>query len=101
MNRVIKDFLKIEKDLQEEIYAAYSEGLLERTNFPFRGEIAEGVIYKGEDVVYLIPKSTLIAGKAGSAKDLDEDDDDDDDDVMDDVDISVGDDDADDTDDEG
>ncbi|MEJ6583008.1 MAG: hypothetical protein QNL61_11055 [Crocinitomicaceae bacterium] len=79
MNRVIKDFAKFDDSTQEEIYAAYSEGELERTSFPFKGEISEGVIYKKDENHYLIPRSSIIAGKAGSSEDLDDDDDDDDD----------------------
>lgn len=87
MNRVIKDYTKIDKDLQEEIYEAFSQGGLERTSFPFRGAIAEGVIYKGEDITYLIPLSTVVKGKAGSAKDIDDEDDDSDD--LDEVDLGA------------
>ncbi len=80
MNRVIKDFAKFDDSTQEDIYAAYSEGELERTSFPFKGEISEGVIYKTDEIHYLIPRSSIIAGKAGSSKDLEDDDDDDHDD---------------------
>ncbi len=85
MNRVIKDFAKFDDATQEDIYAAYSEGELERTSFPFKGEISEGVIYKADETHYLIPRSSIIAGRAGSSEDLDDDDDDvdDDDDTMD------------------
>ena len=75
MNRVIKDFAKFDDSTQEDIYASYSEGELERTSFPFKGEISEGVIYKTEETHYLIPRSSIIAGKAGSSEDLDDDDD--------------------------
>ncbi|MDP5099271.1 MAG: hypothetical protein NWQ27_04710 [Crocinitomicaceae bacterium] len=78
MNRVIKDFAKFDDSTQEDIYAAYSDGELERTSFPFKGEISEGVIYKTDETHYLIPRSSIIAGKAGSSEDLDDDDDDDD-----------------------
>lgn len=83
MNRVIKDFAKFDDSTQEDIYAAYSEGELERTSFPFKGEISEGVIYKTDETHYLIPRTSIIAGRAGSAEDLDDDNDDDDDDTMD------------------
>lgn len=85
MNRVIKDFAKFDESTQDEIYAAYSEGELERTSFPFKGEISEGVIYKADETHYLIPRSSIIAGRAGSSEDLDDDDDvdDDDDDTLD------------------
>lgn len=80
MNRVIKDFAKFDDSMQEDIYAAYSEGELERTSFPFKGVISEGVIYKTDETHFLIPRSSIIAGRAGSAEDLDDDDDDNDDD---------------------
>lgn len=85
MNRVIKDFAKFDDSTQEDIYAAYLEGELERTSFPFKGEISEGVIYKTEETHYLIPRASIIAGRAGSAEDLEDDDDidDDDDDTLD------------------
>lgn len=76
MNRVIKDYSKLPADLQEEVYVEYSERGLERTSFPYKGNITDGVIFKGDDVIYLIPISTIIAGRSGSSDDLDDDDDD-------------------------
>ncbi len=74
MNRIIKSFTKLHPSLRDEVYKGYSEGDLERTSFPFRGDIVDGIIYNSEEVVYLIPISTIIAGRSGSSEDLDDDD---------------------------
>ena len=52
----------------------YSDGELERTSFPYKGNVVDGIIYDSEEVVYLIPISTIIAGRSGSSDDLDDDD---------------------------
>jgi hypothetical protein len=74
MNRIIKIFTKLSPSLRDEVYKRYSEGDLERTSFPFRGDIVDGLIYDSEGVVYLIPISTIIAGRSGSSEDLEDDD---------------------------
>lgn len=79
MNRVIKSFEKFSDELQEEIYATYLEGALERATFPFKGEIAEGVIFAGEDAIFLIPTSTIKASRLGGSDDDDEETESDDD----------------------
>lgn len=73
MKRVIKSFLKFPEGYQEEIYALYQEGELNKATFPFNGSIEEGVIYVDEEVTYLIPISTIKASKMSSMDD-DEDD---------------------------
>lgn len=78
MNRVIRGFSKLSPKLREEVYNDFSEGDIERISFPYQGKIVDGIIYNYDDVVYLIPISTIIAGKAGSSEDLDDDDDDND-----------------------
>lgn len=89
MSKVIKDFAKFDDGLQEEIYAAFSEGSLERATFPFRGEITDGVIFKMDDFTYLIPTNSIKSSKMASADDLDDNDDDDGD--IEDVDIDEND----------
>ncbi len=76
MKRVIKAFEKFHDSYQEEIYSLYLDGELERATFPFKGEIAEGVIFNDEEeeCTYLIPISTIKASKLGSADDDDDDD---------------------------
>lgn len=89
MNRIIKDFAKFDEAVQEEIYSALSEGELQRATFPFRGELAEGVIFQDDETTYLIPTSTIKSRRAATSDDLDSDSDDSrDDDNIDDVDIS-------------
>lgn len=77
MNRVIKEYSKLPSSLRDKVYTRYSEGKVERTSFPFKGKIVDGVIYPFEGVIYLIAISTIVAGRSGSSDDLDDDDDDD------------------------
>jgi len=74
MNRIIKSFTKFHPSLRDEIYRGYSDGDLERTSFPYKENIEDGLIYYSEDVVYLIPISTIVAERSGSSYDLDDDD---------------------------
>ena len=87
MRKVIKGFGKFQESRQEEIYDLYSDGHLKRATFPFQGEISEGVIFEGEEgdeeVIYLIPVSTIKASKFSTADDDDDDDDDSDPDDLD------------------
>ena len=73
MNRIIKDYSKLHLSLRDEVFMGYSEGDLERTSFPYKGKITEGLICQYEDVIYLIPISTIVAGRSGSSADLDDD----------------------------
>ena len=81
MKKIIKGFGKFQENRQEEIYELYKQGDLKKATFPFQGSIAEGVIFEGEDageeVLYLIPVSTIKASKFSTADDDDDDDDDD------------------------
>lgn len=79
MKRVIKAFEKFPEGYQEEIYALYQDGELNKATFPFNGAIADGVIFIDEECTYLIPVSTIKASKMSSAADDDDDDDSDDD----------------------
>lgn len=88
MSKVIKDFAKFNDNMQEDIYALFSEGSLERATFPFKGVIIDGVIYNMDEFTYLIPTDSIKSSKMASA---DDDDDDDDDRDMDDVDIDEND----------
>ncbi|MFZ9027682.1 MAG: hypothetical protein ACO2Z9_01640 [Crocinitomicaceae bacterium] len=87
MSKVIKDFAKFNDNMQEEIYALFSEGSLERATFPFKGEITDGVIYQMDEFTYLIPTNSIKSSKMASSNDEDEDEDRD----MDDVDIEEND----------
>jgi hypothetical protein len=74
MSRIIKSYTKLPPSLRDEVYMGYSDGELERTSFPYKGNVVDGIIYDSEEVVYLIPISTIIAGRSGSSDDLDDDD---------------------------
>ena len=81
MKKIIKGFGKFQDNRQEEIYELYKEGDLKKATFPFQGVIAEGVIFEGEEngeeVLYLIPISTIKTWKLSTSDDDDDDDDDD------------------------
>ena len=82
MKKVIKRFSKFSAEQQELIYDLYADGKLERTSFPYQGEISLGVIYEGEDdELFLIPVSSIAANKISSAQDDDEEDTDNDSDM--------------------
>lgn len=75
MDRVIKNFSKLARSQREEVYTAYHDNESERTTFPYKGAIVDGVIFRTDDVIYLVPISSIVAGRAGSAGDLDDNDD--------------------------
>lgn len=72
MKKVIRAFKRLDKSLQNEVYVDYSEGLLERTQFPYNGGLEEGVIFQTEDCMYLIPVSSIIEVKSAAGEDLEE-----------------------------
>jgi len=72
MKKVIKPFKNLTKSDQTELYMNYSEGQLERTVFPFNGGLEEGVIFKTEVCLYLVPISSIIHMKSPQTKDLEE-----------------------------
>ena len=74
MSRIIKSYTKLPPSLRDEVYLGQSDRELERTSFPYKGNVVDGIIYDSEEVVYLIPISTIIAGRSGSSDDLDDDD---------------------------
>jgi hypothetical protein len=74
MSRIIKSYTKLHSSLRDKVYSRYSDGYFGRTSFPYKGKIVDGLIYESEDIVYLIPISTIIAGRSGSSDDLDDDD---------------------------
>ena len=79
MKRVIKSFENFHESFQEEIYEQFLNGELARATFPYKGEIADGVLFPDEeDTVFLIPISSIKASKLASADDDDDDDDRDD-----------------------
>jgi len=72
MKKVIKAFKKLSKSDQNELYADHSQGELERTAFPYNGGLEEGVIYKTEECIYLVPISSIKEAKSTVDEDLDE-----------------------------
>lgn len=74
MSRVIRAFSKLKSSIRDEVYMGYIEGEVERTSFPYKGKIVDGIIYQYEDVVYLVPISTIVAGRSGTSDDLDDED---------------------------
>ena len=73
MKKVIKAFKKLSKNDQSDLYMDYSEGELERTVFPYSGDLEEGVIYKTEECIYLVPISSIIEVKSAVGEDLEDD----------------------------
>lgn len=76
MKKVIKAFRNLNKANQNELYSDYTLGELERTIFPFNGGLEEGVIFKTEACVYLVPISSIVEVKVGGSRNLDQDHDD-------------------------
>ena len=73
MKKVIKAFKKLSKSDQSKLYLGYSYGELERTVFPYNGDLEEGVIYKTEECIYLVSISSIIEVKSSVGEDLEED----------------------------
>lgn len=74
MSKVIRSFVKFDSSDKDTIFNDYSEGELERTSFPYQGKLVDGIIFIKEESTYLVPISTIVSGKAGSSKDLDDED---------------------------
>ena len=73
MKKIIKAFKNLSKSTQNELYLEFSEGALERTIFPYNGDLEEGVIYKTEEFVYLVPISSIFEVKSSVGKQLEKD----------------------------
>lgn len=74
MKKVIKSFKKLSASIQSDLYADYSEGELERTVFPYNGNMEEGVLFQTEDCIYLVPISSIVEAKFGGGDDLEDED---------------------------
>ncbi len=74
MKKVIKAFKKLSKGDQNELYSDYSAGELERTMFPYNGNLEQGVLFKTEECIYLVPISSIVEMKS-SVGDEEEDED--------------------------
>lgn len=73
MGKVIRAFDKLNKQVQYDLYDAFYEGELERTVFPYKGAIQDGVIYTVDGDTFLVPISTIVAMMSGLAEDDDDD----------------------------
>ena len=76
MRKLIKSFENLTKHTQVKVLDSFLSGSLERTLFPYRGSMTEGVIFKEEDDIYLISISSI---RKASIEDEEEDFDDGDD----------------------
>ena len=74
MKKVIKAFKKLSSYDQNELYASYSEGELDRTVFPYNGRLEDGVLFNTEECTYLVPVSSILEMKSSGDDDLDDDD---------------------------
>ncbi len=72
MKKVIKAFKKLNTRVQNELYLDYSEGELERTVFPYNGDLEEGVLFKTDDCIYLVPISSILEMKSSYKEKLEE-----------------------------
>ena len=73
MKKIIKAFKKLSKSDQSELYRHYIEGELERSVFPYNGDLEDGVIYKTKECVYLVPIFSIIEVKSSVDEYLEED----------------------------
>ena len=55
MKRAIKEMSKFSRKTAEGILEAYRRNELESITFPHKGELVDGVIWREDDALYLIP----------------------------------------------
>ena len=63
MKRTIKCFQDFTNIQQTQIYKLFESGELERVRFPFQNDIADGVIFNQEEIMYLIPLKGIKLSK--------------------------------------
>ena len=63
MKRAIREMSKFSRREAETILEAYRSNELETTIFPFKGELVDGVIWRQEDALFLIPIKS-VKGKS-------------------------------------
>lgn len=94
MARSIKKLSTFDKKIQKEILEMLEEEGVKMVDFPYKGEIERGIIYKiNEEDSYLVVLDKLKSSIKVVDEDID-DDDDDDDDEFDDIDDSIKDEEA-------
>ena len=59
MKNLICKFYDLPGDFQVEMMGLLQEGELERTSFPKRGKIVDGVIFLKDDTKYLVPMHSI------------------------------------------
>ena len=63
MKRTIKCFQDFTNIQQGVIYKLFENGELERVRFPFQNDIADGVIFNQDEIMYLIPINGITLSK--------------------------------------
>ena len=63
MKRTIKCFQDFTNIQQAVIYKLFENGELERVRFPFQNDIADGVIFNQDEIMYLIPINGITLSK--------------------------------------
>lgn len=61
MKKIIKSFANLTPSLQEEVLREYGNSSLKRYPIVYKGKQTEGIVFVHEDLVYLIPLSTLLS----------------------------------------
>lgn len=75
MKKVVKLYKALNKSLQKKVYEGYIDNSLEKTVFPFNGNLVEGVLYTDGNNKYLIPVSSIKEFRKDVYQDLFEDED--------------------------
>ncbi len=70
MKRAIKEMSKFSRKTAEDIFEAYQRNELESTTFPHKGELVDGVIWREEGALYLIPIKSVNSLSFELPKDL-------------------------------
>ncbi len=63
MKKAIKCFQDFKNIQQTNIYKLFQNGELERVKFPYENNIADGVIFNHEEIMYLIPLKSIKLSK--------------------------------------
>lgn len=71
MKRVIREMSKFPNAEARIILEAYKENELESTTFPHKGKLVDGVIYRKEDALYLIPVLSVHSTELELPEELD------------------------------
>jgi hypothetical protein len=72
MGKLIRSFKNLSKNQQNRIVEALELGELERTVFPYKGVLQDGIIFQDEGNTYLIPISSFSGFKPGEMESLED-----------------------------